>query len=268
MDQQLKTILSRVFVAVPFGRLVDEFLDKVLALGINPELGIQAEALERFTRADFEGVARTLKEHGLKTTLHAPYMDLSPASSDMRIRRASQERILQALDLIPVFNPVSVVCHLGFFPLLHEEIQDQWLERAIAFWSTTITPRLEKYGTSLMLENVFEWNPELFERLFSGVDSPYLRFCLDTGHTLAFSRTSWGDWLKTMGDYLGQIHLHDNTGKTDEHQALGKGVFPFEEFFQWIAQENLRPIITLEAQSEEGIRESIAHLSKIWPWSN
>jgi len=267
MDQKLKTIISQVFVAVPFVRLKNEFLDKVFKFGINPELGIQAEALERFSRADFEEAARMLEEHGLKTTLHAPFMDLLPASSDPLIQEVSQRRIIQALDLIPVFKPASVVCHLGFFPLLHHEIVDEWLERAVSFWSTLV-PRLEASDTPLMLENVFEWGPEIFEEVLHRVNSPYIRFCLDTGHTLAFSRTPWQDWLRVLGGYLGQLHAHDNTGNMDEHRALGKGVFPFQELFNLLARNNLRPIVTLEAHSEQGVWESLPLLSAMWPWSD
>jgi sugar phosphate isomerase/epimerase len=265
MDEQLKTIVSKVFVAVPFVRWRNEFLDKGFELGVSPELGVSADALDRFSRADFEEAARLLEEHGLKRTLHAPFMDLCPASSDPLIRAASQRRIIQALDLIPVFKPVSVVCHLGFFPLIHEEIRDEWLERAVSFWSALV-PRLEEYDTPLMLENVFEWGPEIFEKVLRRVNSPYIRFCFDTGHTLAFSKTPWREWLNALGEYLGQLHAHDNAGNMDEHRAIGKGRFPFQELFKELAQSNLRPIITLEAHSEQGVRESFPALNAMWPW--
>jgi sugar phosphate isomerase/epimerase len=266
MNQRFKNMLSHIFVAVPFGLLVDEYLDKVVAFGINPELGIRAEDLERFDRDDFESTARTLKAHGLRTTLHAPYMDLSPASADPRIRQASQQRILQVVDLIPVFKPVSVVCHLGYVPLLHEEIQHQWLKRAMEFWPS-LASRLKQYNTPLMLENVFERDPQLLKRLLSSIDSPYVRFCLDTGHTLAFSGADWQEWLNALGSYLGQIHAHDNKGNSDEHCALGRGIFPFAELFNFIAKKELKPIVTLEAHSEEGIEESLPYLDTVWPWT-
>jgi len=70
----------------------------------------------------------------------------------------------------------------------------------------------------------------LFERL----QNQGVRFCFDIGHQHAFSRSTLEDWLRALGSYLGQLHLHDNHGTADEHLPVGEGNFPFGDLFQFI----------------------------------
>jgi sugar phosphate isomerase/epimerase len=264
-DDKARAVLSRIFIAVPYNRLVDEFLDTVLAVGANLELGLPAEALDRFSRTDFAEMARKLHDHGITSTLHAAFMDLAPASPDPLIRRVSQDRIKQVLDLVPLFQPRSVVCHSGYYPQLHGEIRNIWIDLSIEFWSS-LAARLDNLDTILALENVFELDPDILKTVLCGVNSRSVRFCFDTGHTLAFSQTPWRTWLDVLQPYLGQIHIHDNRGKDDEHRALGGGVFPFAEMFSWLEEKSLKPIVTLEAHKEQWVWESLPRLADIWPW--
>ncbi|MBI4774648.1 MAG: sugar phosphate isomerase/epimerase [Deltaproteobacteria bacterium] len=257
--------LNRIQIAVPYADLVELYLDLILKNHVHPEIGLSAQALDRFTLEDFAGVARKLEDTGLHTTIHAPFTDLCPASEDPLIRDASRRRIFQVLELIEVFRPRSIVAHLGFEPRLHLEEMEAWVERWTGFWEEC-SPILATYGVPLMIENVFEWDPEVFERIFAVLPSPLLKFCFDTGHCLAFSHASWEEWVGRLHTRLGQLHIHDNLGGFDEHRAVGEGSFPFHAFFQDLAQRGLRPIVTLEAHKEEWVWTSLRNLAVIWPW--
>ena len=148
--------------------------------------------------------------------------------------------------------------------MIQEDFHDEYLENSIDFWSS-LPSKLKDLNTVVMLENVYEFGPEFLKDLFQGVNSPSVRFCFDTGHILAFSKTlQWEIWLKTLGQYLGQIHIHDNDGSGDQHLALGKGLFPFNNFFAWLEENTLKPIITLEAHSVQDVIDSLPELYRLW----
>ena len=53
-----------------------------------------------------------------------------------------------------------------------------------------------------------------------------------------------------LGDRLGEIHIHDNDGTTDQHLPVGEGNFPFRELLALVRRKNLRPILTIESHSD------------------
>jgi len=57
-----------------------------------------------------------------------------------------------------------------------------------------------------------------------------------------------------------EIHLHDNRGKEDQHLGIGKGNFNFDRLFKHLSNMNEPPILTIEAHTEKGIRESLTYL--------
>ncbi len=74
----LPEIKARVQVNAPFGMLWDRYLPLFLAEGLNPEIGLDAASLDRFSRRDFIQVAATLHQAGRQITLHAPFQDILP----------------------------------------------------------------------------------------------------------------------------------------------------------------------------------------------
>ena len=74
-------------------------------------------------------------------------------------------------------------------------------------------------------------------------------------------------WVEALGPFIGQLHLHDNSGGQDEHLPIGGGAIDFRMLFKKLA--NMRkdpPIITMEPHREEDLRPSVECLEKIWPW--
>ena len=91
----MSQILSEIQVNIPFTMLYESYLPQFLENGLNPEIGFDAAALDQFSLKDFEGVARQIRKRGLSTTLHAPYLDLSPGSLDSAIRSLTKRRFQQ-----------------------------------------------------------------------------------------------------------------------------------------------------------------------------
>lgn len=262
----MRAIDKKVQINIPFTMLWDKYSGEFLKRGLNPEIGIDAAALERFTRQEFADMAAQLLSRGLTITVHGPFMDMSAGSPDPVIRAATRHRFEQLLDLIPLFKPKTVVCHAGYEWKRYGYVKEDWLKNCIDIWHW-LGGSIKAAGGRLMLENVFEEEPEDIQVLFENLVEQDVGFCLDTGHQAAFSRASLTTWLNSLGRYLGQLHLHDNRGWQDEHMALGWGRIDFETFFKQLkSMMKAPPVITLEPHEEESLEPSLAYLEKIWPW--
>lgn len=255
-----------VQVCVPFTRLRAELLEYFTANRLNPEIGIDAPALERFSLQDFADVAEVLHRHDLTVTLHAPFVDLSAGSTDPAIRAVTRRRFVEILRLLPVFRPRTVVAHAGYDWQRYEYFRETWLDNSVAFWAE-VAEGLERAGSRLMLENVYEHGPgemrELLERLRPGK----VGLCLDCGHLTAFGRAPLEEWLSVLGSFIGQLHLHDNHGEKDDHLPLGRGVIDFSALFDYLKTERRRPpVITLEIHRTADLATSMECLERLWPW--
>lgn len=268
MSENEKTahIIRKIQINVPFTMLYDIYLDAFLTKGLNPEIGLDAAALDRFTLEDFSCIAREFRKNSRTVTLHGPYMDLNPGSADSAVRRVTEQRFEQLMELVPLFKPKSVVCHAGYDAKRYKYFKDTWLEKCLELWFR-LASRLAENGSRLMLENVFEDGPEDIQVIFERLNDRAVGFCLDSGHVSAFSRSNLAIWLEVLGPYLGQLHLHDNFGNSDAHLALGKGSIDFSKIFSYLKKTAAaRPIITIEPHRETDLWSSLEYLARAWPW--
>lgn len=255
----MREILQKIQVHVPFYLLREKLLPWALREGINPEIGFNHHDLDRFQAVDFRETAERLADSDLSVTFHAPFMDLRPGALDPRIRQISLDRLRQVFDLIPWFRPRSVVCHPSFDEKYYISTEARWLENSLATWRTLLDC-IRGTETIIALENVYERTPQPLKLLLSALASPQVRFCFDTGHANAFGGAPLGLWIETLGDLLGEIHIHDNHGTADEHLPVGEGNFPFRELFAMVRERNFKPIITVESHSEKGLRRMLENL--------
>ncbi len=252
---------SKLFVHAPFKKLRDNLADYI-AQGIQPEIGLEGTVLYEESHESFAAVGKALQEVGLSCTLHAPFFELYPGSLDPKIRQVSRDKLNLAFDLILLLQPKSVVCHLGFEDNKHSYKEEAWFSHSFDAWQHLAT-RAGQGNTTLMLENTYETGPTQLKKMLSALDSPHARFCFDVGHVLAFAKNSWQDWLPELTPWLGQLHLHDNMGERDLHLAVGEGVFNFTELFDYLQQEHLSPLLTMEPHHEGGMEESFTALANI-----
>lgn len=255
-------VKKRVRVAIPFPMLVERYLPLVLQERIQPEVGLDHQALDLFPRGEFKRVAQELLAAGISVSVHAPFCDLSPGAFDSLVRRASLERLLLALEIAQDFQAEVLVFHSGYHPGYHRERQKAWqgiFRQALE----EIAARAEKFRLRVALENVFEPSPDLFTPLVESIDSPYLGYCFDAGHALAFAQSNWRPWLEAFQKRLFELHLHDNDGSWDQHLVPGKGVIPFPEIFAYLRERGLSPALTYEAHREEDVLPGLAYLERL-----
>jgi len=258
-------VLSRVQVNAPFQQLVDGYLDLFLRCRINPEIGFDASVLDRREELPLEQVARLFMEDGRTVTLHGPFMDLAPGALDDRIREVTARRLLEAMELVPLFRPLSVVFHVGYDDRCYHDYRREWLAGSLETWEP-IARRAEGLGVMISLENVYEQTPYMIAALLDSLSSSNVGFCLDVGHQNAFSTKPLAEWLKVLGSRLREVHLHDNDGRGDDHEPIGSGSVAFPTLFAYLVETGLRPVITLEPHAEASLWKSLEALEMLWPW--
>jgi sugar phosphate isomerase/epimerase len=257
-----RDIISRCFINAPFEQLTQgELLKLFLDNSFQPEIGLEGSCLWDLSPDQFSPIARAFQDKGLACTLHAPFFDLAPGGFDRRVVEITREKLSRAFDLLPVFRPKSIVCHLGFEENKHRNKLRQWLDTALATWQPLLQ-KAREHDTLVMFENTYEIRPDVHLTLFEHLQSPNLGFCLDTGHLTAFARTGWQPWLDKLFPWLGQLHLHDNDGAGDHHLALGLGTFDFDRLFSFLDQKNIQPVLTLEPHSEKDLWKSLSYIQK------
>ena len=262
----MRDILKQVQVNIPFAMLWDRYADRFLQAGINPEIGIDAAAMDRFTRTDFAGMARRFLQRKATITVHGPFFDMCPGSLDPQVRAVTHRRFEQLLELVPLFEPKTVVLHAGYDWRRYGYVREAWLENSLQTWHW-MAEKVNAMGSRLMLENVYENRPEDIRLLFERLAGVRVGLCLDTGHLSAFGNATAVEWIDAMADHLGQLHLHDNHGDRDQHLALGKGDINFTALFERLAVVcPAPPLITLEPHEEDALAPSLEFLENIWPW--
>ncbi len=252
-------ILKKCFVNAPWYELKDRYLNLFLEHRIQPEIGFEGTCLYEEPYEEFKRIALLLRKHGLNCTLHAPFFELAPGALDPYILKASRNKLKKAFELIPLFQPKSIVCHLNFEENKQGYKQDAWSKIALDTWQSLLE-LAEKFQVKMMLENTYELGPAAHQLLLSRLASPFAGFCLDAGHLMSFAKNPWQDWLPALSPWLGQIHLHDNDGSFDQHLAPGLGNFDFPGLFTFLADNKLNPLITLEPHSEQDLWATLDYL--------
>lgn len=177
---------------------------------------------EKFIRVDsvvkkkLEGIPRSL--------LHAPYNELFPCAIDKKARALAAERYRQATDLATRYGSRKVIIHGGYNPRIYFPVW--YVKQSVLFWQDFLRGNP---GVEIVLENVLEDDPRWLLDIVAGVDDPRLRLCLDIGHVNAYSSVPLTDWLVLWAPYLSHLHIHNNDGSRDAHNALNEGTIPIKE---------------------------------------
>jgi len=262
-DEDLRPVIDRVQVNIPFSWLVEEkWLRLFTEYRLNPEIGLDAAALDRYSRTEFTDIARRFHDLDRTITLHGPFIDLSPGSPDPAIREVTRRRLEQVIAAAGMFQPASVVCHAGYDHSRYGFIEAEWYEHAAATWNWA-GRRLAETGSRLMLENVYETDPGQLLALFEKLATGTFACCLDIGHLTAFGKSTVRPWLDALSPHIGQLHLHDNDGSADQHRGLGTGKIDTTPLIDLFSSRPAYPIVTLEPHERDDLFASLRYLTDL-----
>ncbi len=252
---------NNIFISIPVDYLETEkkLIEKHK---FNLELKIFSHHLDSFKLADFIKFNDFLKNLQLKCTIHAPFIDMSPGSFDDKIREITLKRFLNILDLSAIFKPLNIVFHPGYIDAIQGWFFDMWLERSYNTWKEVIN-YCKKINQKISIENVFEKNTVVIERLIKKINSDFCGVCFDIGHHNVFGEITVEEWFKKFKDKIFEIHLHDNDGTFDYHLAVGEGNIDFENLLKLLKTYSPDAILTLEAHDKDTMFKTYENLIKI-----
>ena len=117
---------SGVHVHLPYPQL-DEAFPFLVERRLNVELFFSSDTLDRLEPEQLAAAAARLHAAGIRTTIHAPFMDLSPGSFEPLLREVTRRRFHQAMDAAALLRPRVVVFHPGYDKWRYGETRDRWL---------------------------------------------------------------------------------------------------------------------------------------------
>lgn len=193
-----------------------------------------------------------------RTSIHAPYYDMSPGSSDPDISMSTQVTFNMVYKTALNIGASHIVFHNAFFP--HSDHASTWLPEATAFWNTFFTKKDARVNCHI--ENIVEYEPDVIRDLIDSINLPYFTAALDVGHAHAFSKISVPQWIKKLGSRIGYVHLHSNYGKTDEHLALSEGSVPMLKTLELLREYAPHAVWALETRGDNAVMDSLNWLEK------
>ena len=157
----------------------------------------------------------------------------------------TEKRYRQAADLARELGVRRLVIHGGFVPQVY--FPEWYVEQSVLFWRDFL--RQLPQDMTVALENVMEPQPRLLADIARQVDDPRLGLCLDIGHANTFvSQVPPVEWVEPMAPWLRHVHLHDNVGREDLHDPLGRGSILMEQVLDAILELCPAATFTLENQ--------------------
>jgi len=162
-------------------------------------------------------------------TVHAPHVDCNPGNINETVRRATADRINEALDFAAAAGAGAVVVHAGSCRKRYpERVRDHARSQAVRTLRECATHAAD-VGVPLCVENQREKaaerrhsaTPDRLESLLDdvGEDPEYLGVTLDVGHAKA-TGVDYTEFTARFGDRIVVAHLHDNDGTGDHHDPL------------------------------------------------
>ena len=211
-------------------------------------------SIDSFDDRRIESLKKNTFDSDINFSLHLPN-HINIADNISRLRRADIKYLNKAIALATRLEAKYINCHMGFFFWFPVEKwqRDKALKRFVEN-TQKVLEQCESSNVILALENVTPLphgsdhlllgdNITDFEFVFSNLDSPKVKFCLDTGH--ANLAEGVDAYLNTFSHKLIAIHFHDNLGNDDSHLGVGDGNIDWSQFARNLSDKNFSgPLIS------------------------
>lgn len=197
--------------------------------------------------------------YSIKISVHSPLSDVNIASYNEAIRRSSVSQIKNSIDLASSLEPGIVVVHPGHIPILGKKFEDKILDN-----SKESLAECSEYaadtGVLLCVENMPDINGLLYKdinQLDNIVEELGAYITLDVGHANNM-KFHVNEMLKSPR--IKHIHLSDNDGSFDNHNALGSANIDFKSLFKELIRIKYDGILVVEVNDPQAVSESLDFL--------
>lgn len=203
-----------------------------------------------------------INSYDFKTSVHAPLSDINLASSNESIRRASIKEIKNSMDLAVKIDASVVVVHPGHMAFLARKFKEKIIANSLNSLGEC-SEYAEDMGIKMCVENMPDMEGMFckdLEELHKLTKEINAYMTLDVGHAHNMS-VSIENMLKY--DNLEHIHLSDNDGSFDNHDAIGSKNIDFQSLFNGLKEIDFRGICVIEVKQQDEILESLNYIKNL-----
>lgn len=217
--------------------------------------------------------ARTaLRDYPGPLIIHGPYDGLTLASADRKVQALVRERLRQGLAFAGELGARAMVVHspFGFFggPFVAHADPRRRADEIARVHATIgeLLPLAAAAECTLLLETISDAHPEPLLDLVRSFESPWVRFCLDVGHSFIAHQRGGPPpdaWVVAAGALLHHVHLHDNDGLGDRHWRPGRGRINWYGLVRALLESSARPQLVLEMRLPADIAPGAAWIETL-----
>lgn len=182
------------------------------------------------SQADYVKVAEQVRDYAEENGVEINQTHAYCPTSDEDPEKTAKifERLIKDIHASSIMGAEVVIVH----PNQHLRYADEGVPEALKkmnyeFYKKLI-PYAEKYNIKIAVENMFQGydgrchdstcsRPEEFNEYVDMQSSEYVIACVDIGHCGLVGGQTAGDVLRTMGDRVKSLHVHDNDNRFDFH---------------------------------------------------
>jgi sugar phosphate isomerase/epimerase len=220
-----------------------------------------------------------LAANGIEFSVHAPFLEMNLGSYFEELRQFSKERVKSAVRIASLIKGDPVVIHPGYTLMKKKlKIMDDTARPNFVEDLSEIALFAKELGVRIALENAqmpFFFFYDLKEFSALHVQAASVGVTLDIGHAfLAKQQSGEGDPEGALLDdvtFLGvenllHVHLHNNSGRTDDHAFL-KGAINLERVLKGLYAAGYHEKVIIETSdiAEYGFPAVLEKLREISP---
>ncbi|AXV40830.1 sugar phosphate isomerase/epimerase [Methanobacterium sp. BAmetb5] len=203
-----------------------------------------------------------LDSYQVKLTVHSPLSDINLASHNQLIRNSSITSVKRSMDKAVEWNADLVVVHPGSMPIMGKKIADNILKYNLESL-VECAEYAQDLGIFMCVENMPVIEGLLYQdlnELNSLLEEIEVYMTLDVGHAHNSGFSS-----SQMFDYplIKHVHLSDNDGTFDQHNALGTGNIDFDSLFKNMAEAQYDGIVMVEVKDPQDVIQSLNFIEKM-----
>ncbi len=155
------------------------------------------------------------------------------------------------------------MAHLNSIPLIRNRAyRERFARAAAAFW-LPFADEVGQHGMTIVLENLWEPDPELHKQVVMHANHPHLKASFDNGHALVISQRPAAEWIEVLGSDLAHCHLHDNDGTYDQHQPIGEGTEDWPALLEALDAHGHNAVVVLESDHLAKNKQSLDALRRL-----
>ena len=203
-----------------------------------------------------EDAGNAAADYGFKfVQAHAPGYNPLGKADDHQACLRTMYRSVEACGMLGI---PTIVVHGSMAPYYVYPMDSEAFFKYTREFLSGMLDAAEKYGVTICVENsTSKWMRDMYYPRTAAemnawveyMDHPLLKCCWDTGHSLLEGKTDQYDEIKTLGDNLKAVHIHDNDGLYDEHIAPYCGIMKMDPFIQALKEIDFRGYFTFESDA-------------------